>query len=187
MSIEWEVTVDDLKDPALEGQIELVDGKMVQLPFHTIGEARTVGNILVSLKKYEDRNPRGIGRAFMSTIVYVVDLPHRKTFSPDVSFAVTRPKNPMDFIPGAPIFAAEMRAPDELTAKADIVFAKKREDYFAAGTKVVWDVDPWNETVKSYSATNPDEPIIYRRGMIADAEPALPGWQMAMDDVFEPD
>ena len=144
MSVEWEATIVDLKDPALEGQIELIDGKMVQLPFHTIEEARTVGNILVSLKRYEDRRPRGSGRAFMSTIVYVVDLPHRKTFSPDVSFAVTRPKNPMDFIPGAPIFAAEMRGPDELTAQADVAFAEKRNDYFAAGTKVVWDVDPWN-------------------------------------------
>ena len=187
MGIEWQVTVDDLKDPALEGQIELIDGKMVQLPFHTVGEARTVGNIAAALMKYEDRTPRGVGRAFTSTIVYVVDLPHPRTFSPDVSFAVTRPKNPMDFIPGAPIFAAELRAPDELTAEADIAFARKRRDYFAAGTKVVWDVDPWNKTVKSYSATKPGEPVVYQRGMIADAEPALPGWQIAVDDVFEPD
>ncbi len=187
MSIEWEATVDDLRDPVLEGQVELVDGKMVQLPFHTIGEARTVGNIAASLKKYEDRTPRGIGRAFTSTIVYVVDLPHRKTFSSDVSFAVTRPKNPMDFIPGAPVFVAEMHAPDELTAEADIAFAKKRGEYFAAGTEVVWDVDPWNETVTSYSATTPDELIVYRRGMIADAKPALPGSQIAVDELFDYD
>jgi hypothetical protein len=46
MSVEWEATVVDLKDPALEGQIELIDGKMVQLPFHTIEEARTIGTSL---------------------------------------------------------------------------------------------------------------------------------------------
>jgi Uma2 family endonuclease len=185
MSIEWEATVGDLKDPALEGQIELVDGKMVQLPFHTIGEAQTVGNILASLKKYEDHV--SIDGTLSSTIVYVVDLPHRKSFSPDVSFTVVFPDNPMDFIPGAPVFAAEIRAPDELTTEADVTFAKKREDYFAAGTTVVWDIDPWNETVKSYSATRREEPIVYRRGTIADAEPALPGWQIAIDDVFEDD
>lgn len=183
MDIDWEATVDDLKNPSLEGQIELVDGKMIQLPFHTIGVTHTVGNVLRSLAKYEER--ADIGEALSSTIVYVVELPHRKSFSPDVSFTVTFPEDPMDFIPGAPVFAAEMRAPDELNAEADAAFASKREDYFAAGTKVVWDVDPWNETVKAYSATSPEEPIVYRRGMVADAEPALPGWQIAIDDVFE--
>ena len=27
--------------------------------------------------------------------------------------------------------------------------------------------------------------IIFRRGEIADAEPAVPGWRMAVDDLFE--
>jgi Uma2 family endonuclease len=179
---EWEATVNDLKEASLEGQVELVDGKMIQLPFHTLGEARTIANILVSLMRYEDH--LGTDGALSSTTVYVVDLPHRKTFSPDVSFTVAFPEDPMGFIPGAPIFAAEVRAPDELTAAADFLFATERSDYFAAGTDVVWDVDPWNETVKSYSATHPEEPINYRRGMIADAEPALPGWALAVADVF---
>jgi hypothetical protein len=77
--------------------------------------------------------------------------------------------------------------PMRITSDADVAFARKRADYFAAGTKVVWDVDPWNGTVESYSATNPAEPFVYRRGMIADTETALPGWQIAIDDISEPD
>jgi hypothetical protein len=41
--------------------------------------------------------------------------------------------------------------------------------------------------VESYSATNPEEPFVYRRGMIADTETALPGWQIGIDDISEPD
>jgi hypothetical protein len=133
MSVEWEATVNDLKDPALEGQIELVDGKMVHVPSHTIGEARTVGNILVSLKRYEDRQPRGSGRTFMRTIVYVIDLPHRKTFSHDVSFAVTRPKNPMDFIPGAPIFAAGKSRLMMSSSRTETLLARRYRSWYPTG------------------------------------------------------
>jgi hypothetical protein len=29
-----------------------------------------------------------------------------------------------------------------------------------------------------------EEPKVYRRGQIAEAEPAVPGWTMAVDDLF---
>lgn len=61
----------------------------------------------------------------------------------------------------------------------------KRADYFACGTLVVWDVDVLSENViRSYKASDPDNPVIFRRGAIADAEPAVPGWRMAVDELF---
>jgi Uma2 family endonuclease len=64
--------------------------------------------------------------------------------------------------------------------------AAKRADYFACGTQVVWDVDLLSEDViKSYKASDPTHPVIFRRGDIADAEPAVPGWRMAVNDLFE--
>jgi Uma2 family endonuclease len=64
--------------------------------------------------------------------------------------------------------------------------AEKRADYFACGTLVVWDVDLLREEViKSYKASDPDHPVLFRRGEMADAEPAVPGWRMAVDDLFE--
>jgi len=63
--------------------------------------------------------------------------------------------------------------------------AAKRVDYFAAGTLVVWDVDLLSDdVVRVYRASNPEEPTIYRRGQIAEAEPAVPGWTMAVDGLF---
>lgn len=68
---------------------------------------------------------------------------------------------------------------------AEKAMAAKRADYFAAGTLVVWDVDLFSEdVVRKYSATTPDQPTIFRKGEIADAEPAMPGWTMKVDELF---
>jgi hypothetical protein len=39
------------------------------------------------------------------------------------------------------------------------------------------------DMIKSYKASDPEPPVIFRRGEIADAEPAVPGWRMAVNDL----
>jgi Uma2 family endonuclease len=64
--------------------------------------------------------------------------------------------------------------------------AEKRKDYFAAGTLVIWDVDVLREeVVRVYRASDPDNPVIYRRGEVAEAEPAVPGWRVPVEELFE--
>ena len=54
-----------------------------------------------------------------------------------------------------------------------------------AGTLVVWDVDVLRaEVILVYRATDPARPRVHRRGEIADAEPAVPGWRLPVDDLF---
>jgi hypothetical protein len=51
---------------------------------------------------------------------------------------------------------------------------------------VVWDVDLLSEeVVKVYREAAPEAPMIYRRGEMAEAEPAVPGWRIAVDELFE--
>jgi Uma2 family endonuclease len=40
------------------------------------------------------------------------------------------------------------------------------------------------EEVRVYRASDPDAPTVYRRGERAEAEPAMPGWQMPVDELF---
>lgn len=62
----------------------------------------------------------------------------------------------------------------------------KRSDYFAAGTGIVWDVDVLrDELIRVYRASAPNAPTAYRRGEIAEAEPALPGFRFAVDELFD--
>jgi hypothetical protein len=37
---------------------------------------------------------------------------------------------------------------------------------------------------RSYAAERPEAPRVFSRGETADAEPALPGWSMPVDDLF---
>jgi Uma2 family endonuclease len=91
-----------------------------------------------------------------------------------------------DFLDGAPVFAVEIKSKNDYGAKAERQIAQKRAEYFACGTKVFWDVDVLREKlVRGYRADAPDEPKIYRKGDIAEAAPALPGWSIPLD-VFIP-
>lgn len=38
--------------------------------------------------------------------------------------------------------------------------------------------------MRAYRYSNPKQPQIYHRGDVAEAEPALPGWFMTVDDLF---
>ena len=41
-----------------------------------------------------------------------------------------------------------------------------------------------DDVVRVYCADTPDESVIYRRSEIAEAEPAVPGWTMEVDELF---
>jgi len=90
------------------------------------------------------------------------------------------------FLEGAPRLAVEVRSESDYGPRAERAMAEKRGDYFAAGTQVVWDVDMLREErVLVYRASDPGHPAVYHRGEIAEAEPALPGWRLAVDAIFE--
>jgi Uma2 family endonuclease len=79
-----------------------------------------------------------------------------------------------------------VRSPEEYGPAAERALAAKRAEYFAAGTQVVWDVDILREgAIRVFGVTAPDDPRICRRGEVANAEPALPGWTFPVDDLFE--
>jgi hypothetical protein len=78
----------------------------------------------------------------------------------------------------------EVRSESEYGPVAEAVMADKRVDYFLAGTSVVWDVDPIARSVRKYQSNLPDESISCAPGSEADAEPAVPGWRIAIDRVF---
>ena len=90
----------------------------------------------------------------------------------------------MRFLPGPPTFAAEVQSENDYGAVAEAEMEARRADYFEAGTVVVWDVDPVNEVIRKYRWDSPDRAEIFIRGQQADAEPAVPGWKVAVDGLF---
>ncbi len=180
MHTKTRATIDDLYK--VEGKAELVNGEIVEMP--PAGEDPNIagGHIFVRLYEYARETQRG--RAFTDNAGFRVHLPHRESLSPDVAYHVG-PRMGMRFLEGAPIFAVEVRSENDYGPAAERAIQDKRADYFACGTQVVWDVDLLGEDViTSYKASDPEHPVIFRRGEIADAESAVPGWQMPVDDLF---
>ena len=174
-------TLDDLY--RAEGKSELVGGRIVGMSSGDL-PGTVAEEIFVSLRLYAKSTGRGVAHA--DGVGFTVpELPSGcESFSPDASYHLgPRPANRMRFIEGAPTFAVEVRSENDYGPAAEADMAAKRADYFAAGTLVVWDVDPLAETVAAYR-TNALAPTVYRRGEIADAEPAVAGWRMAAADIF---
>ncbi|HEV8159816.1 MAG TPA: Uma2 family endonuclease [Pyrinomonadaceae bacterium] len=180
-----EKSVDDLIAALYltEGKAEIINGEIVEFMATGDEPATAASNILFNLKLYQRKN--NLGRAYPDNTGFLVNLPHRKSFSPDASFYVGE-RTGMKFLQGAPIFAVEVRSENDYGARAEREIAEKRADYFAAGTEIVWDVDLQSkDIIKSYERDKPNEPRIFRRGETADAEPALPHWKMSVDELFE--
>ena len=180
MSTRTEATVEDLYGVPQNGKAELMNGEIIQMPPTGGVSGRAGGNIYLSLDGYE-RNTKS-GYAFPDNVGFALNLPHRKSFSPDAAFYVGELKGG-EFLEGAPVFAAEVRSKNDYGETAELAMAQKRADYFACGTLVVWDVDVLREeVVRVYRAADPDNPTVYRKGDVAEAEPALPGWRIPVDD-----
>jgi len=180
MSTKVEATIEDLYK--VEGKAELVNGEII-LMSPTGGLPGYAGDI-ITFSLFEYSKHQKFGRAVGDNKAFVVNLPHRKSFSPDVAFHVGADTG-MKFYNGAPVFAVEVRSEGDYGLRAERQMAKKRADYFAAGTLVVWDVDLTSEdVVRVYRSSEPERATIYHRGEIAEAEPAVAGWTLAVNDLF---
>lgn len=182
MTVKTRATIEDLYHIPDNGKAEIVNGEIIRMSPTGDMPGRASLNIAISLRAYEKQAQAG--RAYGDNVGFIVNLPHRRSFSPDAAFFVGQ-RTGGKFLEGAPIFAAEVRSEGDYGPKAEQEMAQKRADYFAAGTLVVWDVDVLeDEVVKVYRPTDPDHPTVYRRGEMAEAEPAVPGWRMPIDDLF---
>lgn len=172
-------TIDDLYHE--EGKAELVGGETVRMSPAGHDHRHAAGKIYFHLRLYQQIR---VGRCYTDNAGFRCDLPHRQSFSPDAAY-YTGPLGGKKFPPQAPDFDVEVRSEEDDGARAERALAAKRSDYFAAGTKVVWDVDLEGEdVVRVDRATDPETPTIYRRGDVAEAEPAVPGWTMPVDELF---
>ena len=180
MATRARATIEDLY--LVNEKAELINGEVVM--FGPTGgiPGFAASEIFVSLRRHSRITQSG--RATHQNAAFRVHLAHRESFSPDAAYYVG-PDPGMKFYEGAPVFAVEVRSENDYGPKAEKDIAAKRADYFAAGTLVVWDVDLLGQdVVKAYQANDPAHPKVFQRGQTADAEPAVVGWSMPVDDLF---
>jgi Uma2 family endonuclease len=159
--------------------VELIDGTLVEKPMGFY-EAR-VGTVLAHfIEGYIDTHDLGItlGADAMLRI-----LP-RQVRLPDVTFlSWTKMPNrelpPEPVAPIVPDLAVEVLSESNTRREME----RKRKDYFAAGVRRVWQVDPDTETAEIYTAPEQFTPIGPDGEL--DGEDILPGFKLSLKRLFE--
>ncbi|HEX3148774.1 MAG TPA: Uma2 family endonuclease [Gemmataceae bacterium] len=177
-------TLDDLY--RVEGKAELIDGRIVEIVASGDIPGTTASEIFVRIREYARSS--GVGRAYADGVGFALSAPldnGRESFCPDAAYVLNQPRS-MRFVDGPPDFAIEVRSEGDYGPAAEQEMADKRGDYFQSGTKVVWDVDPIGESITCYTANDPvGIGTTYRRGELADAEPAMPNWKIDVSKLFD--
>jgi len=182
MSTKAEAAIEDLYHVPENGKAEIVDGELKLMSPTGDLPGSAAFAIAVSLRAHAQRTK--VGRAYGDNVGFVVDLPNRRSFSPDAAYFIGQ-RTGGKFLAGAPVFAVEVRSEGDYGPAAERELAAKRRDYFAAGTQVVWDVDVLRDgIVRVYRAAAPAAPKVYGRGELAEAEPAVPGWTFPVEELF---
>ncbi len=178
-------TLDDLY--RTEGKAELIGGEIVRMANgHLPG--RVAENIFFDLRLFSRATKKGQVHADGVGFAVPEMASGRESFSPDTSYYDGPITDQSDALHRRSAKFSCRRFVARTTTATSPSSKWRRNartaDYFLAGTLVVWDVDPIAETVAVYRKSAPDQPSIFRRGDVADAEPAVPGWRMKVDDIF---
>ena len=134
--------VEELYRVPEHGKAEIINGRVVRFMATGKRPGRASSRIWRSLDDYESLI--GGGLAVNDNVGFIVDLPDRKSFSPDAAWypgEIGDKETEMKFFDGAPVFAAEVRSENDYGEAAEREMAAKRLDYFAAGT--TWTVLSW--------------------------------------------
>ncbi|HEX2080756.1 MAG TPA: Uma2 family endonuclease [Longimicrobium sp.] len=175
-----EATLEDLWE--FDGPAELINGEIVPMTGTNVGSADAAFYIRTSLHNHA--KVHGGGRAISESTTFVLQTPRTQALVPDVAWFVGDVGKD-EPVYGAPALAVEIRSTGDYGRTAEREMALKRNLYFAAATLVVWDVDVLREGwIRVYHADDPENPVVFRRGEIADAEPAVPGWRFPVDELF---
>ena len=158
---------------------ELVDGCLVEKPMGW-EEAAIAGLIIQALLNFV--RPRTLGTVLPPD--GMLRLVPGLVRVPDVSFLargkLTRYKHGGQ---RGPSVAADLAVEviSKSNTKAEI--ARKLEEYFAAGTRLAWVVDPKTQTVRVHTA--PRESVVLGLDGILDGGDVLPGFRLPVQDLFD--
>ena len=154
---------------------ELVAGEIIAGPLPSHAHDRVRRRIEQRLREFIE--PRGLGEVF-GRAGYLLARDPDTVRGPDLSFVRADRLAGIDdrrYFPGAPDLAVEIVTPKSLPADA----RGKLADYLIAGTKIVWVVDPVNQSVRVHRSL--DAPESYD---VITGEDLLPGLTIPLRSIF---
>ncbi len=176
------LTAEDLYGLPDDGaSYELVEGLLLAEPppgaEHGRVEARVVALVTTFVRS------KRLGTVYAGDAGFVLSRSPDTVRGPDLAF-VSRERSaevgtPAGYVPVAPDLAIEIRSPSD---RAGDLHAKVA-DYLAAGTRVVWVIDPGSRSVRVYRSLL--APRLFGLGDELDGEEVLPGFHVAVVELFE--
>ena len=137
------------------------------------------GRIMTRLGSHVER--LGLGTVMVEA-GYVLQRAPDTVRGPDVSFVslarLPPERIPEQFIPGAPDLAVEVLSPSSRWSEVE----EKLADYFTAGARLVWVVDPEERRVIVRYPDRP--PKVVAAGESLDGEDVVPGFALAIAELF---
>jgi Uma2 family endonuclease len=158
--------------------LELVDGTLVAKPV-AFTESAIAVNLISPLNNYAMENDLGVVTGEQGLTRLLPGLAR----APDVSFVnweqLPNRQLPRDAVPGLyPDLAVEVLSKGNTRGE----MARKRREYFLAGTRLVWQVNPLKRTVDVFTA--PDAFITLTESDTLDGGDVLPGFTMPVRKLF---
>lgn len=160
-------------------RVELSEGELIRMPPGGM-EHSHIGVFLIRvLGDFVEKGK--LGAVFGPDAGFRLD--EHTVRAPDVSFVaqarVTEIGIPTGFWPGAPDLAVEVMSPGD--SESDLL--RKIQEYFRAGTRMVWAVFPQVRQVYVYRG--PKQVRILEEGDALSGEDVLPGFSLPAAKIFE--
>jgi Uma2 family endonuclease len=166
--------LDDLEDRLCE----LIDGVLVEKPMSTHESmlAMMIGRLLLDFVI-----PRKLG--IVTGEAGMLRLRQFLVLIPDVAF-ISRDRFPDGKLPTDAIFRLAPDLAVEILSKATTraEMARKRREYFSAGTRLVWEFDVKKKSVSVF--TSPDKFKTLKHTQTLDAKPVLLGLRISLSELF---
>jgi Uma2 family endonuclease len=156
---------------------ELDEGELIEMTRPAYKHNRVLMKLLLAMGNYFAKHPSG--EVLLSENLYALSPSTRR--SPDAAVILgDRQKDLMGakVIPIIPDIAAEVLSPSETPR----TIHRKLKQYFAAGVKEVWLIDPDSGTAEVWTSPTLPERELTRADAIT--SPLLPGFSLSLEELF---
>ena len=171
---QWQLSLDDAY------RYDLWDGEVIQMAPASPVHGRVAMSVGSLVHVYAQRHR--LGHTYAAETGFILDEVRQRVLAPDVAF-VTRSRVPTDaqwgFFRGPPDLAVEVRSPSNSARE----LATKAHGYLAAGTRLVWIIEPASRTVTVYRPNRAPEELAVEGYL--DGYDVLPGFRVAVAALFD--
>jgi Uma2 family endonuclease len=156
---------------------ELDEGELIEMTRPTYQHNRVLRKLIVEMDLYFRENP--VGEVLISENLYALSLNTRR--APDAAIILGDRREELKnakVIQIVPEIAAEVLSPTETPR----MIHRKLRQYFEAGVKEVWLIDPDSREIEIWKGASLPDPALSSGDVLTSA--LLPGFALPLDQLF---